>query len=327
MKKKSSFFLGLRTSALLEILAFFLILIAIESIGGTTNRLLDLTPHPVWIIVIITAVLYGTGEALVAVLLSVLYLYAGNIPPLVFGETRFDYYIRLAWQPLGLLASAFVLGETRVRQRQEMERARHAEADANHRAEAITAAYEKLKIVKENLEIRLASQKQHAVDTYQAMNALSYVHPSEMLSTFLHVVTAAAEPEACSLYVVREDGAHCIESRGWHAPEEFTRHFPDHSPLFQSVVRQRELLLANNPEHETLLNRQGVAAIPIIHPYHHQTIGFLKLERLAFLEFSQPTIELLRVLCDWLAGLYALRHQTSSAEDLLSPPKATTPQA
>ena len=60
--------LGLRQSALVEIAIFFIVALAIDFLFLDFGRYTSLQPHPFGLIVLLCAVQYGTGEALLAAL-------------------------------------------------------------------------------------------------------------------------------------------------------------------------------------------------------------------------------------------------------------------
>ena len=83
-----------------------------------------------------------------------------------------------------------------------------------------------------------------------------------------------------------------------------------------AVAGQQRTVTAHVAEDELLLGNLGLIAMPVVHPYTCKTLAILKVEDLPFLEFSQPALELMRTLCDWLSGVWALRFTPEDAAAL-----------
>ena len=61
---------------------------------------------------------------------------------------------------------------------------------------------------------------------------------------------------------------------------------------------RREVLCLANPEHEALLQGEGVLAGPIVSQDEGMVIGMLKVEGIAFTELHPSAIGNFRVVCD-----------------------------
>ncbi len=72
-------FIGIRTSAWVEIFAFFIILTFISYLSSLPFNFFNVSPHPFWIVVVLMAAQYGTLEGLLAAFIATLFLSLGPL--------------------------------------------------------------------------------------------------------------------------------------------------------------------------------------------------------------------------------------------------------
>lgn len=296
--------LGIRRSALLEIVAYLGAALLLDYFVLSGNRFWDVTPHPFWPIVLLMAIQYGTSEALIASALCTIALLAGNMPIQSINQDVYAYLLTVSKHPFMWTVSALVLGEIRmrhVRERMDLEDALEQNVLRNHE---LANAFEDLSKIKENLEGRIASQLRTAVTMYQAARSLERQDPSEVLLGVVDTIRAILNPEKCSLYLLRDDALEISIGNGWEREENLTRVFRPDSILFQEVIGAQRTLCAVNPEDERILSGEGVLAGPLIDRGTGVVLGMLKIEKLGFLDLHFSNIQTFKVLCDWIADSY-----------------------
>ena len=298
-------FFGIRTSALFEMLLFFLITLAIDLFLGNGNRFNNAYPHPFWLIVLLITIQYGTSEGLVCSVLASIFLLVGNIPEQQLHQTIYDYLLYIAYRPLLWCGSAILFGQLSSRHIFQKEKLREAIIESREHEALITESYNKLKAVKEMLEVQIASQLKGVSVTYEAIKSLEIMDQSLILSGLVDVVRKILKPHKFSIYSFGANGFEAISCSGWQSDESFATRFAPDSVLYQNIIKERQLICVVNAEHAKILNKEGVLAAPLINPFTNEIFGMLKIEEIEFLELNLSNIAIFKNLCDVVGTAYA----------------------
>jgi GGDEF domain-containing protein len=311
---------GLRRSAVIEIALYLAATIALDYFFLDGSRYRDVSPHPFWPIVVLIAVQYGTGEALLAATATSVALLAGNLPEQSISQDSYDYLVLLVREPVMWFVAAIVVGELRMRHVHERNQLQHDLSAALKREEDISAAYRRVSSLKDNLEARVAGQVRTAITMYEAVRSMERHDPNEVLLGVMDIVRAVMNPDKFSLYLLREDVLEISIGEGWTSEDSLSRVFRTDSRLFQEVIGRQRVVCAVNPEDERVLAKEGVLAGPLMDRETGSVIGMLKIERMGFFELHFSNVQTFRVLCDWIADAYvnARRFQIAESESFLN---------
>ncbi len=297
--------LGIRLAALVEMVLMFAVMLIVGDALGASHRLITVSPHPFWIVVLLISVQYGCVEGIIACVLATLCLYVGNVPPQEFRETLFDYQVRLAALPFMWFVAAFVLGEMRLRVDSQKEELADQLDNLTEEATTIFAAYEKLKDTKEQQDRLLASQQQTAASIYQTFKYLQSLAPTRILLDLDKIFATALDPRKFSVYAVGPNGLEVATSHGWQDNDTFMRRIPTSHPLFKAIAEERRLVAIINPLDQTILQGQGMLAAPLIDPENNHLLGMVKIEDMEFLDFNRNTLQAFQALCEVIGLAYA----------------------
>jgi polysaccharide biosynthesis protein PelD len=300
---------GIKLSALIEVFLFLVTVTLLNVVFGDGRRFIDFEPHPFWIIILLVAAQYGTGEALIASLAATGLLLAWNLPPQAFDESTFDYVFTIAFRPLLWLAAAVVIGELRVRHLQRQQTLEDELSQTRQREQTITRAYEQLKSVKETLETRIAGHLQATMASYQSLKSIEGLSPVQILMGAAEMVENVIHPEKHSVYGFGANGFEVIASEGWTDTDGYSRRIASDSPLFRELVDRRRVLCSINREDADILGTEGILAGPLIDPQDGQFFGMLKIEALDFIDLTTANVETFRILCEWAGSAYAQARQ------------------
>jgi GGDEF domain-containing protein len=311
---------GFRRSAILEIVLFLVVALAIDYLFFDGTRYRSAVLHPFWLLVLLVTVQYGTHEGMLAAALASVSLLAFNLPEQTLAQDRYDYLFQISRTPLMWFAAALIFGELRMRQIRERDVLRSDLGDAKQREEAIASDYKRLGQVKDSLEARIAGQVRTAITLSQAAKAIEKLDPSEVLFGVVDMVRAVMFPEKFSLYLLRNDLLELFIQEGGSPEDRFSQTFDRDSLLFQEVVGRQRLLCSANASDEQILGSEGVLAGPLINTAEGEVLGMLKVEKLGFLDLNFSNIHTFQLLCEWIATAYAnaLRYQTARSESVLS---------
>lgn len=314
-------FLGLRVTALVEMLIGFVVLTLIDYIFFTGNRFWDVNPHPYWIVVLLIAAQYGTGEGLMAAILATLFYLVGNVPPQGDGISHYDWLFSISINPILWLIAGWVLGEVRQRHIRERNVLIREVDDSHQRENLIASSYNFVKTRKESLEVQVSGQLLSSIDAYRAAKSVETLDPKSVMQGVERLVKSVLGPQKFSLYIFHENKLSATIIHGWSAEDKYSQEIDSFSPLYQAVVGQRELLVIANEQHEIALDGQGIMAGPILDPDTGRVIGMLKVEQMDFTSLSLNTVETFRALTEWIgtALINARNYQTVKADAIINP--------
>ncbi|MFO0996106.1 MAG: GAF domain-containing protein [Alphaproteobacteria bacterium] len=297
--------LGLRRTAIIEVVLFLAVALAIDAIAFSGHRFLKVEPHPFWIIVLLAAAQYGTAEGLLAAALSTLALLVGNIPEQPIDQDVYEHLFAIVKNPIMWFVAAVSLGELRSRQLRERGQLRTDLHEATSRMETLAEAYRRLTRIKENLEVRVVGQLRTFLTTYETARMIERSDPGEVLLAIVDVIRTIITPEKFSLYLLNNTVLEAAIQDGWQQSDRFARVFDAQSKIFQKIIGDRRVLCVTNESDEPILGREGVLAGPLISSDTDTVIGMLKVEKLELLDLNVSTVENFRALSSWIGTAYA----------------------
>src|SRR3546814_10877903 len=106
-----------RITALLEIALFLAGALLLDRYVFAGDRFARVQPHPFWIIILLMAAHYGTGEALLAAVASTAALLIGNIPDKPLDQAIYAHILELARNPILWQLTVVFIGEIGRRHR------------------------------------------------------------------------------------------------------------------------------------------------------------------------------------------------------------------
>lgn len=290
--------LGIRRSALVEIVVFLGVTLLIDFICLDGSRYIHVQPHPFWIIILLVCTQYGTSEGLLAAFLSSVALLAWNLPEIQLEQTIYDYLLATIREPLMWLSAAVVLGEIRMRHIKERNELIESLDIAREHENAISDAYTSLKRMKEKLETHMAGELRSSVNAYNAMKSLGTLNPSRTLLGMEEVVKAVMDPEKFSIYSLGPEGLESAICVGWKEEEVYSRRFANNSTLYKEIVGRQSMLCCINDNEAKILGTEGLIAAPLIDADTGNVFGMLKIEDIGFSKLTLSNVESFRILCE-----------------------------
>lgn len=318
--EKPKLLLGLRQTAIIEIIIFFVVVLTIDVVFFDSNRFIDVYPHPFWLIVMMISVQYGTSEGLVAAVISGFILLVMNLPEQDINQDLHTYLFEISLRPILWFSIAILVGELSFRHIKERDLLRDELRGAKFREEILSNSYKKLNQLKQNLEIKVAGQLRTVISTYEAARTIEKLDPALVLFGVSDMVNAMMGPEKFSLFTLSNNGLQAGIQRGWDRKEPLSRMFKTDTLLFQEVVAQRRILCVVSAEDENILKGEGIIAGPILSEDSQEVIGMLKIEKLGFMELTLSTVENFKILCQWIGTVYtnARRFKDAQSHSLLT---------
>lgn len=314
-KDEYSYFLGIRASALVEMGVIFLSLLAFDVFFGAGDRFFDTSPHPFWVIVILMGVQYGTAEAVLAAVLSTLFLLLGNLPEQTLEQDMYDYLYTIFRLPLMWLLTAVVIGELRQRHVREREYLKKELHDSRERERIIAESYSSVKSLKEKLELKISGQLRGAVNTFRAAKSIETNNPSEVLQGVQELIRSTMQPEKFSVYTLTKDGLIPNITYGWTSEDHYQDKISAQDTMYKQVIAEQQTLCIANSDHQAILGNQGVLAGPLVDKETGEVSGMLKIEEIGFLDLNLSTIETFHAICEWVGMALANANRYQDAKD------------
>ena len=294
-----------RRSALIELVLFFGIALAIDIFLGAGDRFKEIAPHPFWLIIVLLSVQYGTREGVLAAVLSIAILLAWNLPPQDLSQDQYAYLYEVTVTPILWVVAAVLFGELRMRQINERTRLREEHAAMKAREDVLTRQVRELDAVKDRLEERVAGQIKTVYSTYRAAREIESLGVGRVLMGMSNLVDSVLSPKKHSIFLLKGNDLQSTFGKGWDKSDNFARAFDARSRLFQAVIGAQEIVTVADPRGEEILDGQGILAGPLIDSETGEIIGMLKVEEMGFLDYNLATVESFRILCQWLAAAYS----------------------
>jgi polysaccharide biosynthesis protein PelD len=314
--------LGLRTSAVIEIVLLVAALVAYDILLGRHNRFAHLTPSPFWIVVLLASSYYGMREGLFAAALSMVAItYGGHLPirPNEVAQVK-EWIVRVGREPVLWVLVALVLGSIRDAFRQRMLLLQERLTATQERSDALTHACEVLTRQKQSLETRVVSRSVTVNAMYNASRAVDRDGVGDVLMGVSELVRTTLAPRKFSLYLLQDTRLEAAISEGWDKGDHFERVFDADHGLYEAVVNQSRTVVIVHPDDEALLRDEGLLAGPIMDSTNDTVIGMLKIESMEFVELNVTTLRNFELLCRWIGA--SLGHAQRMERYAQSPPEA-----
>lgn len=300
---KEHTFLGFRLVAFVEIFLFFLIATIIAIILKIPFNYFALSLHPFWIVIILISAQYGIREGLFTTLLAILLYITGPLPSPTVLQDDFDYFFSIIKLPLMWLVAAVVLGELRSKHIIERNALRDLALEAKEKEKSITDSYLALKKLKENLEVRVATEMQTALMAYAAFR--KFEEEGNIIKGAEELVKTLIDPQKFSLFLLEENQLKCVFTYGWTSLDKYLKSFDKETELFQEMQAMRVVSVIN-VEDLPILEKEGLLAVPILSIHRDPPVlGMIKIEDMPFAKLKMRTIESLREIGEWVGGAYA----------------------
>lgn len=296
--------LGMRTAAILETLAFLIIVTLYDAIFGDGKRFIGTSPHPFTIIVVLVSVQYGTLEGLFATVMSTLFLYVDNVPDQRIGETLFDYQFRIVLMPMIWFMAAFVIGELRMRLDYENQRLYLELVEVRKRAAVISQEFEMLKNTKENLEAHLVSQTRNVTKVFHKLHYLETLSAAQIMLKIGNVIGSSINAKKFSVYTIGDNGFEIVSSEGWSQNDRYSLRIRIDHPLFIELAANQRIVSLINEDDEKILENEGIIACPLIDSETGQLFGMIKIEEMDFKDLNLITMQTIKTLCHLIGMSY-----------------------
>jgi hypothetical protein len=263
--------------------------------------LLDVQPHPLWLVVLAIAIRYGSpaGYAGGAFAAAGYCLLSWLQPGALAGSPE----VHPLLQPVLLFAGGAIIGELVQGRQRRLTRTEEALRLAAASLQSLTTRYQTLREVQGELEKSIVGQPASIASLYRTAKQLSSLDSSAVCTAAVNLVAEYLEVETCSLYL------DCDGSLRWRAgipsKQAGSRYVLDASqPLVSQALREHRVATI----HEQIMQGAGPTADDLqaimVGPLLDgagRIRGVVVIERLPFLKFTPTAVQLFELLVDWVS--------------------------
>jgi polysaccharide biosynthesis protein PelD len=286
---------------LVIVLSMMLLIAAATPIGA---HLGSISPHPLWIPVLLLSSQYGTMAGVAAAVASMVVHWLAGAPPQAGGEDIYDYLYRTWREPMLWPVAAVVLGGFRAQHAQKTEslRARLIEADAQLRS--IGELAEGLRAHCEALERHIACAADRSIEAgLAALEEVRKASPETLEPALARAMEMLVGPASYLLLTLR-DGRLRVDGEisgalGGSSEEPRIERLPE--ALETELLRGQRLLSIRKSEAVGQLAGVGLIAAPILAPTGDRLIGALLVQSMDPMRLTEATEHNLCVLCHELS--------------------------
>jgi GGDEF domain-containing protein len=304
-----------RTSECVEAVAGVLLVTAIGLALPGHWGLLDVQPHPYWLVVLAIGVRYGLPAGYVAGGLSAAsYLALSWFAP---RERATPFGAHDLLQPLLLLAGAVVIGEIAEARRRRLVEAERVGAETSAALDEALTRYRATLEVKSELEKRIVGQPASVMTLYETAKQLETLDRARLYPAILNLLTTVVGVEACALYVRNPDGFRLHSALPASGAQRALTLDTSEGVIAQSIrerrlVTVRDRLRADGPA--GLADEPALMAGPLL-DHAGELSGLVVVEKLPFLKFSPTSVRLCNLILDWAST--ALQNATLYEDTLV----------
>jgi polysaccharide biosynthesis protein PelD len=278
-------------SALIELAVMVLGLLFLEWSFPNLD-IVNLQPSPYWIPVLLLSLQYGTPSGSLAAIFAIaIYFTFGNFPEQGVGENEFTYRLRILVQPILWIAAAVFLGQFRMVQIATKQELTQRLATLENEASVLADYSARLRSRCDVLERTIAGRSvTHGAPLLEALAALTIPSSGSDVQAARHAIEqclATAFPNAASSVFVRNgDNLALAASSGWPQDAPWQLTITKGHSLYAACVETKRSLTVLEAGHETYLDHQGLAVVPIFEPARSaiptsaNVVGILKIERI-----------------------------------------------
>ena len=254
-------------TAMIEIVVLFALIYGLDQL--TPNlAILDLSPHPFWIPVLLVSLQYGTVSGFIAAVAAIgLSLFSG-LPEQDIGENLFAYFLRVLGQPILWIGVALLVGQFRMRQLSAKLELRQSNRALTLQRDDLARHARELRTRVEHLEQELATRyavPPHAIAGIlaQTMDAGGLRSDADAMAVLQKAATILFPDATIVAYELR-DGLLSERAVSGRRPDSGPRiRITGDDPLFGAVILAGRTVSVLDRAGEHLVAQTGLAATPI----------------------------------------------------------------
>jgi hypothetical protein len=296
---------GLHELIVLVALIFFIEM----AIPGSAS-LAQISPHPLWIPVLLLSVQYGTASGVAAAATATALSWAMGWPTQTSGEDFYAYSLRIWKEPMLWFAAAIILGALRRQQIVERDGLADRLKQSLTQTETIAERFDRLQLHCADVELRIACARDGSIGT--ALSALAELRngkSDDIASRLAHAVDLMLGSARYSVLAWREGSLVMLDELG-HGAQRWpgVMREPDlETACERALISSHGTLSVLNDEGARLLNGVGLIAVPISGRDWDKPSGIFIVEQIEAARLNLESVLAADAICASLSHAMASR--------------------
>ncbi|AUG51449.1 hypothetical protein [Thalassospira marina] len=295
----------LRLSALIELAVFMALFIFVDYAFGTGDRFWSIAPHPLWAVVILLSVQYGTSAGLIAAIACSIAILSGHLPEQNVDQDYYDYLLYVGWRPILWMLTGLFLGELRRRQLVQNAELRASLAQTELREETLSKAYASTMERVHFLERQIATQAQTVLTVFRAAQNVERLEVGDVITGIESLVEEILAPNKFSVFVPSRNNFDALVSHGWETPTEFSRQIAGGSDLYSCLLTERRILMVTRKDDAAILGDDAIIAIPVQNSATGEILAVIRIEEIDFDKLNSSLLINANLVRQWLSNAFA----------------------
>lgn len=304
--KLPEYTLGLKTSAIYEIMVIIATALIFNLVLGDGNRFNDIYPHPFSYLLLIIVVQYGANEGFFCILIMTLTIYLGNMPEQKISQNNYDYWIEVSKQPIMWIMVNLFIGGLSRKKNTLIKFMKENINELKEQSDIIARSYEKLQDRNRMLELKIAGELSSVIKVFDAAKSLATMHKDNYTSSVSDIIKVVLEPEKFSIYLLENNLLKLISYSGVEE-NHMKKSYSAETPLYKQVVINKKMVNCLKASDAVYLPSPSVAAVPLVDHATGSCVGMLKIDEIEFSRMNLRWLKLLHLVAGWVgSSLYSM---------------------
>jgi hypothetical protein len=282
-----------------EFVIIFSLLLLVVTATPIGPHLGSISPHPLWIPVLLLSSQCGTMAGIAAAAASMALHWLTGMPPQNGGEDIYDYLYRVWREPMLWPVAAVVLGGFQAQHAQRMQALRSRLIETNAQLRSIGNLAQELRTHCDTLERQIACAADRSIEAgLAALDDVGRTGPEGLGLALPRAMELLVGTGSYLLFTLRDnrlaaapDLSHVLDDAG-----KLPRIESLPEGLEAKLVREQRLLSIRRVEDAGHLAGSGLIAVPILSPASDRLIGALLIQSMDPMRLTEETERSVRAL-------------------------------
>lgn len=273
--------------------------------GGDQTGFVGASPHPYWIVILLTACRYGTVQGVFAgVLAAATYVYFGATS----GAVSFvdDVFPHGAYNlPFLFMLVGGVLGEIRTIHKKMYTKLKHRYQATVENLDSLNLEHQAVSNSKQELEKRIALQSTTMVNLFEQLSGIDQSDPEELFRKLPALLNDQLNVTCASVYLI-ESNELVLKAREGENPQALPDRVQFTEGMMAEVIRTKQLVTIKHMTEKDDFKRfeklDLIMTAPILLK-DEAILGVINIERMPFFDFNTHSVRIFETFAYWISLL------------------------
>ncbi len=264
----------------------------------TDPGFINVSPHPYWLVVILTASRYGFSAGAFSGLLTAL-MYLGFATLLVPDISLVDFKSLGMWgKPALFFIVGVIIGEMKelsIKEYDVLSEERDAYKDAFNK---IKTKFDVLREAKQEIDTRIISQENTLGTLYEAAQGLRTLNQESIFPAVLEILRDFMSVEDCSVYLLEGDEFK-LNTAIRHGKSILPDRMPYTEGLMGIAAEDKRAVSIKDVATAHMAPSGIIISAPILADNLKHVVGVLNVEKMPFMKFNSDSVRVAGLVADW----------------------------